>query len=457
MKSMSTVFRFSLAQQLKVRSIRVLTVVVALIFFLIPVVIMAVSAKSPSEEEPSVQKEAAEEEPAFTAGIPDSVKEVFYVPEIPDLKTLPLLETGTLEGCENIAFTYAPSVAEASAMAMGKTDAIILRIAEEDGEVLFSSLLPDDSAVNPGDALSVAEAVSEAFPALAADALSLPDMGAKSGLRLEFISPEEEESAVPEETFREEAHGILALLLPYLNILLIYFLVLYYGQSSANSVILEKTSKLMDTFLVAVKPESMILGKVLAYWVAALMQFLIWVAALFAGVNVGRLVVRALSPEASEGMEKLLSLVKLSFGQLTLPAVLLAVLIVIAGFFLYCCMAAIGAAFASKPEELSQTIAFFSLTLVVSMLVTLSAGFLNGEMAYGARWFDFVPFTSILITPSRLLLGKIGLIPGIASLAVTVLLSLIFIVIAGRSYRAMSLYKGNLPKLKDIPRLIMGS
>ena len=51
-----------------------------------------------------------------------------------------------------------------------------------------------------------------------------------------------------------EAMGLLSMLLPFASLMLLYFLVLLYGQSTAASVILEKTSKLMDLFLVSVEP-----------------------------------------------------------------------------------------------------------------------------------------------------------------------------------------------------------
>lgn len=66
------------------------------------------------------------------------------------------------------------------------------------------------------------------------------------------------------QTGEGEAMGLLSMLLPFASLMLLYFLVLLYGQSTAASVILEKTSKLMDLFLVSVEPGAMVLGKVLA-------------------------------------------------------------------------------------------------------------------------------------------------------------------------------------------------
>ena len=59
------------------------------------------------------------------------------------------------------------------------------------------------------------------------------------------------------QTREGETMGLLSMLLPFASLMLLYFLVLLYGQSTAASVILEKTSKLMDLFLVSVEPGAM--------------------------------------------------------------------------------------------------------------------------------------------------------------------------------------------------------
>ena len=73
------------------------------------------------------------------------------------------------------------------------------------------------------------------------------------------------------------------LLLPFLMVMLIYMMVILYGQSMANSVMLEKTSKLMETILTAVHPFALMAGKLLATATAAVIQILVWLASLIGG------------------------------------------------------------------------------------------------------------------------------------------------------------------------------
>ena len=245
------------------------------------------------------------------------------------------------------------------------------------------------------------------------------------------------------------------MLLPYLNIMILYFLVLFYGQGVANNVIMEKTSKLMDTFLVAVKPTAMVFGKVLAVTAASMLQFVIVAASLIGGFAARSALVRMINPDSD--MLLLLFFDSLSEfqGVLTVPGILLAVVMMVSGFFLYCSLSAIGGSAAGKPEDLSSTNVVFTTVLIVSFLAALYAGGI-GSMDSGAfaKWLDFVPFTSILVTPSRIMLGEVSLGMGFVSLLLVLIVSVLCLLLAGKVYRMMALYKGNPPTPAKLMKML---
>ena len=236
------------------------------------------------------------------------------------------------------------------------------------------------------------------------------------------------------QTGEGETMGLLSMLLPFASLMLLYFLVLLYGQSTAASVILEKTSKLMDLFLVSVEPGAMVLGKVLATALAGLLQLAVWAAGLAGGFAIGGAVGRLT-------------------GLFSVPAMLEAAGLLLAGFLLYCSLSAIGGSMAGKAEDLSSTNVLFSLVLVASFFCCMFAGGMDG-MTSSARWLDYVPFTAILVTPSRVLLGQTSLLGGLVSLALVVVCAGVLTALAGRVYRLMSLYKGNPPTPRRVLRML---
>lgn len=255
------------------------------------------------------------------------------------------------------------------------------------------------------------------------------------------------------QTGEGEAMGLLSMLLPFASLMLLYFLVLLYGQSTAASVILEKTSKLMDLFLVSVEPTAMVLGKVLATALAGLLQLAVWILSLMGGFAAGGALARQTAPSVTLPLLEVLKGVGRLTGLFSVPAMLEAAGLLLAGFLLYCSLSAIGGSMAGKAEDLSSTNVLFSLVLVASFFCCMFAGGMDG-MTSSARWLDYVPFTAILVTPSRVLLGQTSLLGGLVSLALVVVCAGVLTALAGRVYRLMSLYKGNPPTPRRVLRML---
>ncbi len=458
MKGFKEVFRFTLKQQFTIKSARILTIVVALILFFTPLLVITIAELSSEPEPPEIELPGIDEEQIIPDDYSsDGVKSVFYAVKTDDGFSWDVLSSKKLPGYESAEFIRCTNADEAASRAGETNGSLILLLNRSDNRYQITTVMPKDSAFSEDKAAFLTSAMTASLHELLISQMGLTK-AQTAAIETEIIPEISEEGSESLLTEEDRANGemkeIIGMLLPYVNIMLIYFLVLYYGQSVANSVILEKTSKLMDTFLVSVKPRAMIFGKVAASWVAALVQFLIWVLSCVGGFAAGVFIVRTVRPDIDSGFFRLLDLLKNASKIFSLPEIIVSVLLIAGGFFLYCSMAGIAGSFASKPEELSSTIGFFTLTLVISMLITLSAGFIDGEMSVGAKWYDFVPFTATLLTPSRVLLGFANLWTGLASLAITLLLSLGFILFAGKAYTMMSLYKGNVPKPAEIIRML---
>ena len=247
---------------------------------------------------------------------------------------------------------------------------------------------------------------------------------------------------------------MLAMILPYCNIMLLYFMVLFYGQSVANSVISEKTSKLVDTFLVAVRPAAMVMGKLLAIAASGVLQLLLWLSALLGGFGIGAALVRAISPDSSMGLMLLIDQLELWSGMFSLPTVLISVLMLCSGFLLYCALAAIGGSMASKPEELPATNSLFSMVLIVSFLCTLYAGGMSAGMSSSEIWLNWVPFTAIFVVPSRVMIGEMTVGGALLSLALVIVVAFLLVLLAGRVYRMLILYKGKTLKPGDVLKML---
>lgn len=248
--------------------------------------------------------------------------------------------------------------------------------------------------------------------------------------------------------------AILGFLIPYLNIMVLYFFVLIYGQGVAQSVIAEKNSKLMEFFLVSVRPTAMILGKMTAVCFSGALQLSVWILSLVGGFALGCAGVRMVDPDTDMMLVQLLgSFGSMTQGMFSIGGIVLTLLMVLAGMLLYCSLAGIGGAVAGKPEDLSSTNVVFTLILIASFFGCLASGGLNG-LSSGSAWLDWIPFTSIMVTPSRILLGSVSLLKGLGCMLVVLATTLLLSVAGGRLYKTMVLYRGDLPGPKKLLEML---
>ena len=462
LKGLGKIFAFTFERQVKSTGYLVGTIVFALLCFLLPAGIMA-----------AVEYFGGDSDSAVETAAVSPVQTVYVADETDGAADWNLLTQAGSETFVGISYVTCGSLEEADAQAGQEEHSLILLLEEakktaQENTLSQASngsqngyqmhlLLPDNTSLSEGDAGDL-----ESFLQANFQIILLQKSGIDPAAAAELLVPATtevttvgEEALSETEAALESMREVLGMLLPYLNIMILYFLVLFYGQGVANNVIMEKTSKLMDTFLVAVKPTAMVFGKVLAVTAASMLQFVIVAASLIGGFAAGSALVRMINPDSD--MLLLLFFDSLSEfqGVLTVPGILLAVVMMVSGFFLYCSLSAIGGSAAGKPEDLSSTNVVFTTVLIVSFLAALYAGGI-GSMDSGAfaKWLDFVPFTSILVTPSRIMLGEVSLGMGFVSLLLVLIVSVLCLLLAGKVYRMMALYKGNPPTPAKLMKML---
>lgn len=471
-KEIRHVFTFTLTQQFRSKGYRIVTVIFAALCLLLPAVIL-----------PAVEFFKKDETPVTRTDI----STVYTVDLSGTGETSALAEAGLSDASvfnsagdavySNINYIACPDLETAqaliaeephypeSAQAYDEPHSLILVLEKEDTQYRIHLLHTEESGVSKEDRDAYETFINENFYLLllAKSGLDTTQLaGIYTPVYPEIVRSDAPTGMVPEEEMAEEdpfasLRQVLSFLLPYVNGLLLYFLILYYGQNVANIVIMEKTSKLMDTFLVTVKPGAMIFGKVLAVVLSSILQFSLWVVALIGGFAAGTHFVYAINPNTDMLLIRFFEMIGDLTGMFSLPGALIALCMVFGGFLLYCALASIGGALAGKPEDLSSTNMLYTLILVISFFCALGSGAMTGEMGEAVTWLDFVPFTSIMITPGRLLLGYLSPLQGLFSLLILLITAAVIMLFAGRLYRMMSLYKGNPPTPKMLIAMLKDS
>lgn len=419
MKDTKKVFSFTLRQQTKTKGFKAAIIAGVLLCLLLPGIVMSII-------------ELTGDEPA---GLDHAhgIKTV-HVVDSGDAADYGILNTLGYDKFSDIEYELWDSL-DAAEKAAGVND-LILVVAQENGEVILDLLLPETCSLTWDDADAMGSFLQETFSYILVEKSGLDYQSIAALMQPISISAVTGDPAAADSM--AEIRSILAIVLTYVFGMLIYFMLLFFCNGVSNSVIAEKSSKLMENFLLSVKPAAMITGKTLAISLAAMVQFFSWIAALMLGFFLGSNVVRLINPQ-TELLQIFSSLSR--FKELfSIPGVILGIVLAMAGFLLYCSIAALCGSIAGKQEDLSSTNMLYTMILIFSFFLTIASSVSQNP---ALAW---IPFTSILYSPGRLMIGEVSLATGVIALLLTLLVCLVVMLLSGKLYKLLALHKGDVPK-----------
>jgi ABC-type Na+ efflux pump permease subunit len=232
---------------------------------------------------------------------------------------------------------------------------------------------------------------------------------------------------------------LLKTITPILLVMLLYFMNLAYGQSAAKIISVEKTSKLMDTLLLSIKPYALIFGKILAMSAVGVMQFVIWFLAIIAGVFAGHYMGFLSNPYFRNPLFEAFTLLRNSGASnaFTFWSLLFCILSILLGFAFYMMIAGLIASRISKSEDLAQGMSAYQMLVVAGFLIA----YIYGSSPLFEKLIDWIPFTSAYVLPGKIMIGELGLLYGIGMGVCLLLFTLVSAVLAARLYRNQVFYQ----------------
>ena len=228
---------------------------------------------------------------------------------------------------------------------------------------------------------------------------------------------------------------------------LIYMFVLSYGAMVMQSVIEEKTNRIVEVMVSSIKPLQLLFGKIIGVGLVGLFQMLIWGLLLSAIVGIITAITGVgADPTAVGSDEGAMQL----FNQLsTLPVAEIAILFVlyfIGGYLLYASMLAAFGAAVNDQQDSGQ----FMMPVMLVMIFAFYAGFYGAQNPEGplAFWTSFIPFTSSIVMMVRIPFGVpfYQIVISVVTLYATVFAMLW---VSAKIYRVGILIYGKKPSFKD--------
>lgn len=251
------------------------------------------------------------------------------------------------------------------------------------------------------------------------------------------------------------AKSLVTMFAPMIFSLVIYIMLLFYGQTISKCVTAEKTSKLMEYLLVSIKPNALIAGKILAMALSAILQFSIWCVSALAGFLIGDKVVRSSTPEYENVVLQAVDLIKDEASQaFSVTSLVLAILVMCLGFLFYCVVAGLVASFSQRPEGLQQLMIIYQYIVIAGFLIAYMSAMFDKKALKIAS--DYVPICTPFSLPANILVGNMPINMCLVSTALLLVSTILLIPVTARIYKALVLFNGSKITPDVIKKAIFG-
>ena len=240
--------------------------------------------------------------------------------------------------------------------------------------------------------------------------------------------------------------------------LLIYIFVITYGGRVMQSVIEEKTNRIIELLVSSVKPFQLMMGKIIGVMLVGIAQMALWgvmLSIIMTVASVGFGISQAQSIAAGQPMpsptmnmsqdtqELLTAIVNLPYAEIGLMFIIMFV----GGYLLYSSFFAATGASINEQEDANQ----FVVPITMITLFGLYAAMYSIENTDGplAFWASLFPLTSPIVMMIRIPFG-VPLWQELLSIALLYASAFLMIWIGGKIYRVGILMYGKKPSIKEI-------
>jgi ABC-2 type transport system permease protein len=208
-----------------------------------------------------------------------------------------------------------------------------------------------------------------------------------------------------------------------------------------RGVIEEKETRLIEIFISTMRPTDLLAGKILALGLLGLLQMVVWLGAL---VLLGRFALSSNLPQVSA----------LTSFALPPDRLIVFLLYFIFGYLFFAAAYGIVGALSNSMQEGPQYAVIFTLPAVIPLY--FSSLFTTTPDAALPTILSIFPVTAPLGMVMRIAITTVPFWQIALSLGLLIVLDVVMIWIAGRMFRVTTLLAGQVPKLRDLPRLLRG-
>lgn len=452
-KGWKHIFAFTFLQQVKTKSFIIGTTIIAIIVALMAATVNILPAVLLEDEINKIEGAVSGDTGVFT------VDKLYIADETGLNPNFAVTSVSFGLKAENID----PTQVEAKIDELAETteNALLAHITNDEGALNISAYYSgENSTISESDCSSVVSLLSTQLQMQYLSSLNIAadDMSTvMSGVGTQILKAGKEPVSMVDE--------LVNMLLPMLSSLVLFIFIFSYSQMVAQSIAIEKSSRVMEYLLTSISPLAIIIGKVLAMCCVSLMQFLIIVIMGVIGFMVAMPFgifsriddIIAVAADSGVGLEAQNILVDLqnAFASVNIGTFIVIIITFILGFLVYALIAGLAGASISKMEDLSAAIQPMSLIGVLGFYLAYmpQIGNTGGESNIISVIARYIPISSPFCLPSAYMLGQMTTVEVIIALAALLACVVILCLIVAKVYEHIVLHTGDRLKISDMLKM----
>lgn len=233
--------------------------------------------------------------------------------------------------------------------------------------------------------------------------------------------------------------------------MLLYMVIIIYGQMVLTSVVEEKSSRVLDVMVTSCSPFQLMMGKILGIATVALTQIAIWAVLI---ISASKFLIPALfSADIAATSDMMLQGVMGTLGDTGYITMLFAylALFILGGFLLYASLYAAAGSAVDSVQDGQQFNTIIMMPIILAMIVMMSV--FNDPNSPIAFWASMIPFTSPVVMIARIPFG----IPTWEVVVSLVVLYLSFVLttwLSAKIYRIGIFMHGKRPSWSELAKWI---
>jgi ABC-2 type transport system permease protein len=444
-KGTGKVFAFTFAQQVKSKSFIVSTVIIAAVAIilvltgnlLIPALVDSAANADQSDAASGDEAAVNTNFSVYLSELPGTVGENAYPQYIADFIRQ------VSPGIKSVEY---PMTSDAAA---GKNNLLFVDVRAVDSEDSYNVLVyrpAEETAVDR----SMAETVAS-FASLAVKNALLMSYGVDEGNLPYAISDVPYATAVTGEQPESEITTVIKMMTPTVFSLGLFMIIFIYGAMVAQSVATEKSTRVVELLLTSVRALALIVGKVLAMVLAALLQIVIIIvtALLALAATSGGMIAQifGMMPTENAQLQVIADEVQGSFASFGAGSVILLIVIFILGFLLYAMFAGLVGATVSRSEDIQQAMMPYSMLGVIGLYLSYFPSYIGAAAGESQNIITlisyYVPFSAPFALPSAVILGEVSTVQLVSAVAVLALFTLLTAFVVARVYESIIIHTGD--------------